>query len=222
MTVAATNRMRSDDTGPRRARHDYPPTAQKILTTAQRILAKKGYSSLTMQAIEKESGVNRSLVHYYFGNKAGLVEALVDTLFEDPSFGYSDGVLQVPAGEERAQALIEWLHGITTATPNSARLLYELLPQILRSKKLRERLAELYAAYREFDGDCLGSGAPELDPATLASLGALSVAIVEGLLIQTTLDSRGFSSEGAFSLWQDIITQYLRSTQSRDVEKERS
>ena len=193
--------------GAARAGRDLPPTAAKLLAAARRILVRKGYASLTMQAIEQEAGINRALVHYYFGSKAGLLEALVESLFEDPAFGYSDGVASAPAGPERVAALLEWL-GRITADRRSGRLLYELLPHILRSKSLRGRVAELYDAYREFDGDCLASGA-EADAELREDLGALSVAVVEGLGIQAAVDPHGFERDRAYALWQDVITHYL-------------
>ena len=186
---------------------ELPPTAAKLLAAARRILVRKGYSSLTMQAIEEESGTNRALVHYYFGSKAGLLEALVESLFEDPAFGYSDSVMSAPAGPERARTLLEWL-GRITADRRSGRLLYELLPHILRSKTLRVRVAELYGAYRAFDGDCLASGTT-VTPEVREDLGALSVAVVEGLGIQYAVDPHGFERDRAYALWQEVITHYL-------------
>jgi AcrR family transcriptional regulator len=184
---------------------ELPPTAAKLLAAARRILVRKGYSSLTMQAIEEESGTNRALVHYYFGSKAGL---LVESLFEDPAFGYSDSVASAPAGPERVATLLEWL-GRITADRRSGRLLYELLPHILRAKGLRVRVAELYDAYREFDGDCLASGA-EASAELREDLGALSVAVVEGLGIQTAVDPHAFERDRAYALWQEVITHYVR------------
>jgi len=184
------------------------PTAAKLLAAARRILVRKGYSSLTMQAIEQEAGTNRALVHYYFGSKAGLLEALVESLFEDPAFGYSDSVMSVPAGSHRARALLEWL-GRITADKQSGRLLYELLPHVLRSKSLRERVAELYADYRRFDGECLASGSAA-GAELIEDLGALSVAVVEGLGLQAAVDPKGFERDRAYALWQDVVTAYVR------------
>jgi AcrR family transcriptional regulator len=199
-----------------RARRAFPPTAAKLLAASRRVLIRKGYPGLTMQAIEQEAGINRALVHYYFGSKAGLLEALVETLFEDPAFGYSDAVARTPAGAPRAQALLEWL-GRITADRRSGRLLYELLPHVLRSPKLRRRAATLYAAYRRFDGECLASGAGG-DAELREDLGALSVAVVEGLGIQTAVDPRDFERERAYALWQEVITFYLNERLSRETD----
>ena len=130
-TVSPANRQWELETGLELARHELAPTAERIIKAARRILVKKGYPSLTMQAIEKESGVNRALVSYYFGSKAGLVQALVETLFEDPAFGYSDEVGQAPEGERRRQALFAWLRRIVQDR-RSGRMLYELLPHFVR------------------------------------------------------------------------------------------
>ncbi len=198
--------------GVKPASRELAPTAARILRAARRVLLKKGYAALTMQAIEKESGANRALVHYYFGSKAGLVDSLVETLFEDPSFGYSDEVLGAPEGGQRRRALLAWLLRIVQ-DHRSARLLYELLPHFLRSAKLRAHAAELYAAYREFDGRCLASGVPGVDAGELELLGGLSVAVVEGLGVQLAVDPQGFDGTGTYALWEEIVTTWLESRQ---------
>jgi AcrR family transcriptional regulator len=204
-----------------RAAHEFPPTAEKILKATRRVLLKRGYAGLTMQAVEQESGLNRSLVHYYFGSKAGLLDAIVGTLFEDPAFGYSDEVMRAPPGETRAETLIDWLERIS-ADRRSARLLYEMLPHVLRSKKLCARVAALYAAYRAFDGQCLSGETGAMGTEEREVLGALSVAMVEGLAIQAAVDPDGFDRERAFSLWRDVLLHYLRSDKTRERKAERA
>jgi AcrR family transcriptional regulator len=207
-TTVLANRQWEEEIGVELARHELAPTAERIIKAARRILVRKGYPSLTMQEIEKESGVNRALVHYYFGSKAGLVEALVETLFEDPAFGYSDEVVRAPEGEQRRKALLAWLRRIVRDR-RSGRLLYELLPHFLRSRRLRAHVAGLYGAYRDFDGRCLASGVSGVDQGDRESIGALSVAVVEGLGIQLAVDPRGFDEGGAYGLWEEMVAAYL-------------
>ena len=52
----------------------------RILEAAKKILSERGYSKLTLQAVEEESGEYRALVAYYFGGKQGLIEAIVEDL----------------------------------------------------------------------------------------------------------------------------------------------
>jgi AcrR family transcriptional regulator len=206
---------------PPRGIADLPPTARRIFDAAQTILSERGYAELTMAALEQESGANRALVAYYFGSKAGLLDAIVGTLFEDPAFGYSDEVMRAPPGETRAETLIDWLERIS-ADRRSARLLYEMLPHVLRSKKLCARVAALYAAYRAFDGQCLSGETGAMGTEEREVLGALSVAMVEGLAIQAAVDPDGFDRERAFSLWRDVLLHYLRSDKTRERKAERA
>jgi len=189
-------------------RRDLPETAEKMLRAARRILVRDGYGSLTLAAIEEEAGVNRALVHYHFGSKAGLLEAVVVSLFEDPAFGFSDDVARTAEGPARAEALLAWQSRIVD-DDDTMRLLLELLPHMMRDGDLRRWAALLYARYRDFDGACLQCAAPEMDEATVRALAVLTVAVVEGLGVQLVLDADGVEHERAFALWRDMVTQLL-------------
>ena len=187
---------------------DLPPTARRLLAAAQDILAERGYAELTITAISQSSGVNRALVSYYFGGKAGLLSALVETLFLNPDVGYVEEIRSSRSGEDRADAFLEWQERVS-ANDRTNRMLYELLPHALREPEVRARFAEEYRVYREVDGDCL-SGAPrELTEEQLEALAAVSIAVVEGLGIQRALDPDGFDHQRAWRMWRDVIGAYL-------------
>ncbi len=69
------------------APQDLPPSARRILRAAQDILAERGCAELTMTAISQVTGLNRALVSYSFGGKAGPLRALAETLFHDSEVG---------------------------------------------------------------------------------------------------------------------------------------
>jgi AcrR family transcriptional regulator len=187
---------------------DLPPTARRLLAAAQDILAERGYSELTMTAISQVSGVNRALVSYYFGGKAGLLAALVETLFLNPDVGYVEQIRSDRAGSDRADAFLEWQQRVS-ANDRTNRMLYELLPHALREPEVRSRFAEEYRVYRAVDGECL-SGAPrELTEEELEALAAVSIAVVEGLGIQRALDPDGFDHERAWRTWREVVGAYL-------------
>jgi AcrR family transcriptional regulator len=52
-------------------------TQNKILDTAERLFAVKGFAGTSLRAIIKEAGVNTASVHYHFGSKEGLIEAVL-------------------------------------------------------------------------------------------------------------------------------------------------
>jgi AcrR family transcriptional regulator len=185
-----------------------PPTARRILAAAQSILAERGYAELTMTAIAQVSGANRALVSYYFGGKAGLVAALVETLFLNPDVGYVEEIRATRTGADRADAFLEWQQRVS-ADDRTNRMLYELLPHALREPEVRARFADEYRAYREVDGDCLSGAVRELTEEELAALAAVSIAVVEGLGIQRALDPEGFDHARAWRMWRDVIGAYL-------------
>jgi AcrR family transcriptional regulator len=187
---------------------DLPATAQLILATAKDILAERGYAELTMTAIAQVSGVNRALVSYYFGGKAGLLAALVDSLFLSPEIGSIEEVSAGRAGADLTGAFLEWQQGVS-ANDRVNRMLYELLPHALRDPEVRARFAEEYRVYRQVDGKCLRGAPRELNEQELEALAAVSIAVVEGLGIQRALDPDGFDHQAAWRVWRDVVGSYL-------------
>jgi AcrR family transcriptional regulator len=187
---------------------ELPPTARRILAAAQDILAERGYAELTMTAISRVSGVNRALVSYYFGGKAGLLAALVDTLFQDPDVGLVEEIRATTEGAERAEAFLEWQRRVSS-NERVNRMLYELLPHALREPEVRARFAEEYRLYRSIEADRLAAAPAELDDEALEALAAVSIAVVEGLGIQRALDPEAFDHERAWRAWVDVVGRYL-------------
>ena len=133
--------------GPPGAGADLAPTARRLLAAAQDILAERGYAELTITAISQVSGVNRALVSYYFGGKAGLLAALVETLFLNPDVGYVEEIRSTREGEDRADAFLDWQRRVS-ANDRTNRMLYELLPHSLRQPEVRARFADECARRR--------------------------------------------------------------------------
>jgi AcrR family transcriptional regulator len=187
---------------------DLPPTARRLLAAAQDILSERGFAELTITAISQVSGVNRALVSYYFGGKAGLLAALVDTLFQDPDVGYVEELRASRDGAERTEAFLDWQRRVSRAERTN-RMLYELLPHALRDPEVRSRFADEYRTYRAVDAGLLGAAPRDLSERELDSLAAVSIAVVEGLGIQHALDPDGFDHEAAWRAWRDVLGAYL-------------
>jgi AcrR family transcriptional regulator len=49
-----------------------------VLAAARDLLADRGFSTFTLEAVAQRAGVTRQTVHNQFGNKIGLLEALCD------------------------------------------------------------------------------------------------------------------------------------------------
>ncbi|MES9994522.1 CerR family C-terminal domain-containing protein [Desulfovibrio aminophilus] len=55
-------------------------TRERILDAAGKTFAKKGFRAATVRQISEAAGVNVALLHYYFKDKAGLYQAVLDDL----------------------------------------------------------------------------------------------------------------------------------------------
>jgi AcrR family transcriptional regulator len=51
-------------------------TKDKILDTAEKLFVDNGFTATSLRAIIKEAGVNTAAIHYHFGSKEGLIEAV--------------------------------------------------------------------------------------------------------------------------------------------------
>jgi AcrR family transcriptional regulator len=53
-------------------------TRERILDAAERLFARKGITSTSMRALTAAAGVNLAAVHYHFGSKEALLDAVIE------------------------------------------------------------------------------------------------------------------------------------------------
>ncbi len=53
-------------------------TKDLILDVAEQLFSTQGFAATSLRAIIKEAGVNTASVHYHFGSREGLIEAVLD------------------------------------------------------------------------------------------------------------------------------------------------
>lgn len=183
------------------------PTARRILAAAQRLLAAGGFEALKLSAIAREAGESKASIGYHFGNKAGLVTALVDSLAHEANRGLIEETAGFPHGAARLRAFIDGETRIA-ADAESFRSFYEVLPHALRDPDLRERVAALYDGYRETVLRCLDAEGEDARE-RLRPFAMLMIAIVDGLAIQHGLDPDGADVATATGLWEALARPYL-------------
>jgi AcrR family transcriptional regulator len=59
-------------------RKSAPDPREALLDSAGRLLAARGLDALSLRAIASAAGVTPAMVHYYFGDKRGLTDALLE------------------------------------------------------------------------------------------------------------------------------------------------
>jgi AcrR family transcriptional regulator len=183
------------------------PPALKILTAAQRVLVSKGFSGLTLRAIAQESGENSAMVQYYFGNKAGLVKAMIDSVFRDDQQDAAAAMSTVTS-DDRLPRFVEGLRTISSS--RSFRVFFDVLPYALRNEGLRSRMARAYDWYRQIKRDWLTTedqSTPSQQQALLG-LAELMTAVVDGLAIQEAIDD-GFDTRRPYAVLELMLQKSL-------------
>lgn len=73
-------------------------TRARLITVAARHFADHGFQGASQRAIQREVGVNPAAVHYYFGSKAALYRAVVDTFVSRIQIERLKNIDAIPAG----------------------------------------------------------------------------------------------------------------------------
>jgi len=196
---------------------ELPPTAQRILAAAQRVLAREGFAGLTLEAISAEAGENKSAVWYYFGGKDGLITALVHSFDHEDSRQLLEQLASDDGERDRLEVFVR-VQRDGARRLDMYRSYFDLLPHMLRDKKLCEGLAKLMIWYRDLDQWALAplSSSPDLE-----ALCMLTVAVTDGLAIQYAAD-REVDIDAAFALWERLIRTALEQPESLSSRPESS
>jgi TetR/AcrR family acrAB operon transcriptional repressor len=186
-----------------------PPTAARLCLAARELLKEKGFHALTLEAITDKAGENKASVKYYFGNKDGLLAAVVDAL--TPREAIAEMVAStdsLPPGVERLHSHVEGLRALTDDI-DSFRAFFDIFPHVLQHPRLRSRVADLYAWHRQLNVRMFGAEVPAGEQRRLASVAALVTAAIDGFALQALLDPDGFDLDGALSALEDLLAVYL-------------
>jgi AcrR family transcriptional regulator len=183
---------------------DLAPTARELLEAARRLLETQDYSSLTLKAIGREAGQNESLIGYHFGSKTGLLVALVDWLLYDTLRDLQARVAQLDEGQDQLHLAVDDSRKLV-ADVDSYRAFYDLLPHLIETREGRQRMAELYRGYREMNARALCSTSTEARTPQARALGAMHVALPDGLAIQVAIDPGGVDLQLVAELWERFV-----------------
>ena len=196
-------------------RQNMPAPAVKILVAAQRVLVAKGFAGLTLRAIARESGENSAMVQYYFGNKEGLVKAMIDSVFRDDQ-QEAAAAMSTVSSDDRLPRFVDGLRTISSS--RSFRVFFDVLPYALRNEGLRSRMARAYDWYRQIKLDWLRAKdqAPPSEQPALLGLAELMTAVVDGLAIQEAIDE-GFDMRRPYAVLELMLQRSLPDLLDADL-----
>ena len=192
-----------------------PEVKRNLLEAARRLFVQSGFPALKLDAIASEAAENKAMIRYYFGDKAGLVGALVDDLTHDATVALVARCSALPGDDERVHAHL--LGARRMMEDPQFPSLFDVLPHAFRDEELRTRIADLYDWYRDVNVRCLG---PQLGSASrdrLLALASIFMATVDGLAIQAALDPEHFDLAPAFTMLESMIKSTLADIQAAEA-----
>ncbi len=77
MTDAATTSKPNEANGAGQGNIPARPARDRLIDSAARLFAQKRFGGVSVREICKEAGTGVNMIHHYFGNKDGLLEAIV-------------------------------------------------------------------------------------------------------------------------------------------------
>ena len=177
-------------------------TRQRLLETALELLAEKGSTDTTFEAISEASGISRGSIRFHFGSKSGLLFAVVDRAFEV----WENEVLAPLLDDEGPKTFadaIEANRQFAVDNVVSGRLYFVLMSEALGpNPELLPRFQELQQRFRSFIRTWVeaakrnGSVASEVDADAAA---AVILGSLHGLRLQWQLDPERVDPDRAYA-----------------------
>jgi len=165
---------------------------QRLLQAAREIVARKGWSGMTLSEVGEAAGYSRGLAAHHFGSKAGLVQKLaayVNSNFMDlvqeeaptwrPGLGALKGFVGVYLGRNES----DWV--------NSRALLSLMAEAVTQNSETAQILAQYNRSVQQLLADCISEGIAngeirgDVQPAASA---VLILGALRGSMLQFLLD----------------------------------
>ena len=162
---------------------------EELLKAAATLFAERGYASTSMGDVAAAVGVTQQALLYYFGNKAGLLHAVIDQR-DGISLEFAKELAEL-GGVEGIEQLPRYAHR-NVADPGLARLFTVLVAENLQPGDVaHDHFVTRYRNLRALIEQLIigGQDAGDFDPAVDARLKSVEIlAFVEGLNTQWLLD----------------------------------
>ena len=79
---------------------------RRLVAVARELFARRGFGEVGIREISREAGVTPGMISYYFGDKLGLYEAMLGSVFEEMFGRVRELAAEPPAGAAPLAALI--------------------------------------------------------------------------------------------------------------------
>ncbi|MDW3096866.1 MAG: hypothetical protein R8J41_02110 [Alphaproteobacteria bacterium] len=191
---------------------------EQILEAFEKCVIRKGVAKTTLSDVAEESDLPRSLVRYFVGNRADMVDLLINRMIERAEDGLAQ--LRPKSRPQTTHDFVDFLFENTFANDVSNNVVGELWYMAERDESIQTRLAAMYGrvihlmvAQMETDG--IGSSARERRDAA-----NIILSLVYGQASFRELGIPGMASKAAHAHARTIIDSLTSQPKKKTSNKE--
>lgn len=181
-----------------------PRPARRILAAARGILRERGFGALSLRSVANDAGQHKPAIAYYFGNKAGLVFAIVEAIILESIERSDKGLSDLPDGAAKVAAFLENLREFSMDRDATLEYL-EILPSAVRSRDMGPAMRDLYARSRDFNAQVFRAAGDDCDPDRRVPLATLTEAVFDGLAMQKAVGVEDDLIDDAWAEWGRLL-----------------
>ena len=196
---------------PKRVRRD---RTEEILEAATKLLAEYGFQGTTLALVAESVGLTEPGVLHYFPSKVHLLQAVLEYHEKKDLEMYME---PVEAGQKSPKEFFQFLETLVAENekiPGLIQLFTVLVSESIRSDHpSHDYFVDRYRRGREMYATKFFKAlkTPYPPDADINQLATLIMAVMDGLQIQWLLDPASVNMSETFTLFSNIIVEYLES-----------
>ena len=166
---------------------------EQLLEAAKRLLEERGYARITARDLVAASDTNLASIGYHFGSKAALLNAAIESTFEDWAEQLASLVMADPVATPIQRGMATWIT-VLESLPERRPMLQSYVDALAQAQREPALQAQLAAHYRrararvaQLVAQSLADGTQPDDPRCRA-IAAFVIAVCDGLSVQWLLD----------------------------------
>jgi AcrR family transcriptional regulator len=186
---------------------------EEIIAAAVGVITSRGLHNLSLSKIESWAGMKRGQLTYYFPTKEEILLAVFDRLLHLLHEQLANGTNRKGLHPDVWQCVQGMLQAVLKPAPDLGRefqaLMYTFLAQIAHREDFRQKLAEVFATWRDGIAGHLGeSGKSRGRPTNHVAgqtVSAFVQALVHGLSVQLAADAKAFDRGEMLRLCVNVL-----------------
>lgn len=202
-----------------RPKADDPAARTKILEAAESLFAERGFTGTAIRDIAAKAQVNGAMIHYYFGNKEGLYQAVLGALALKVRDTFGEIASSDGSTRDRLIPLVEAFASYVLSHPNFTRILYrELLTGGERLKQMARKYASVnYTMLRNAIAEGVRRGELrelDIDLAPVSLLGMIAVFQFLRPVVSTVLGKQNYDERFIKRVAEHTVELFLNGAQA--------